>query len=215
MTDSTPHANDPVAKAIAMLDMLTPDVRAKVLDRMDPSMRQRIQDRIDSTPENSRPHAAFSSDVARSQLMRESAQRINDRRLSEVEAVASGMDPLRSGAGADAHSDEPADPLAQLSRVHPAAVARAMQGERAEAWAIVLDRVNDNARNALLAYLDTGARDAITSARTKQDDLPIELRATIERAIARTIVPMALREQSYLLAASTPHTTGAQHGTAV
>ena len=215
MTDTTSHTNDPVAKAIAMLDMLTPEVRAKVLDRMDPSMRQRIQDRIDSTPDNARPHAGFSSDIARSQLMRESAQRINERRVADAEATASGMDPLRAGASDTVSSEDPADPLAQLSRVHPAAVARAMQGERAEAWAIVLDRVNTNARNALLAYLDAGVRESIASARSKQEDLPIELRATIERAIARTIVPMALREQSHLLAASAPHINGARHGAAV
>lgn len=216
MTQDTPTSTaDPVAKAIAMLDMLTPDVRENVLDRMDPAMRQRIQDRIESTPDGSRPHAGFSSDVTRSQLMRESAARIQERRIVEAERVADHLDPIKTTDGVEVAPAMPADPLEQLSRVHPAAVARAMQGERAEAWAIVIDRLNDNARGALMMYLDRTAQQAISDARARQHELPIQLLATIERAIARTIVPMALREQAHMMPSPPPHTTGARHGAAI
>ncbi len=65
----------------------------------------------------------------------------------------------------------PADPLDRLRELHPAAIARAMQGERAEAWAIVLGRLDDNARAALQLYLDATARTAIEDARDRQEEL--------------------------------------------
>jgi hypothetical protein len=89
-----------------------------------------------------------------------------------------------------------------------------MQGERAEAWAIVLDRLESNARQALETYLDPAARNAIARARERQAQLRVESPAlirTIETAIARTIVKAALREHQILL--STP--SGAPHGAAV
>jgi hypothetical protein len=216
MMDSPPHTTDPVAKAIAMLNMLSAEVRQQVLDRMDPEMRQRIQDRVDSTPASGRPHGDFSSDVERSRLVRETAERMQQRQMSRADMLAHQLDPSRAtGTAALDQPSAPLDPLDQLSTIHPAAIARAMQGERAEVWALVLDRMQDRARRALLAYLDTAGQTSIDDARSRQQELPIQLRATIERAVARTVVPMALREQAYLLGTSTPHLTGAGHGTAV
>lgn len=227
--ESNAPAGDPVAKAIAMLEMLTPDVREQVLGRMSPEMRERIEARIESTPEGSRPHQHFSSDVmARSQLVRETARRIEQRRVQDADITADELTPshgvMAPGSLAGAPMPQrprrsaaaPSDPLSQLATVHPAALARAMQGERAEAWAIVLDRVTENVRAALLMYLDAQAQESIDQARRKQQDLPIQLRATIERAITCTVVPRALREHQMLFTPTpTPPHNGAGYGTAV
>lgn len=104
-----------------------------------------------------------------------------------------------------------ADPLDSLKVLHPAAIARAMQGERAEAWALVLDRLDINARAALQMYLDPAARAAIEDARARQAELAAtapQLVQTIEAAIARTVVPRAMREHHQLLS-TTPLTWNA------
>jgi len=95
------------------------------------------------------------------------------------------------------------DPLSQLASVHPAALARAMQGERAEAWAMVLDKLDANVRAALEMYLDTNAREAIETARIAQTGLAPQLAVTIERAIARTVVPRAMREHRQIFSPNT------------
>jgi flagellar motor switch protein FliG len=192
-------ASDPVAKAVAMLQMLAPEVRESVLGKMAPELRERVETRLNSMPEGSSPDIA-----AQRRLLRETAQRLADRRLKEAEETADSLDPVskRKADNERVHGVVPEainqDPLDKLRNVHPAALARAMQGERAEAWALVLDHVNDNVRIALQQYLDTAAREAIETARTKQEGLAQQLRETIERAIARTVVPRALREQRLL-----------------
>ena len=247
MTDSpATEAVDPVAKAIAMLDLLSPDVRAQVLSKMAPEMRERVESRIASTPEGARPYGGFSDDVAaKRRLMREVAQGLQNQRVKTADNMAMmlgrepGDDddraslmsaaaadrpstPLPAGMGGPSTADTTAslrnpsppmsvdtnDPLAQLATVHPAALARAMQGERAEAWAMVLDKLDGNVRAALEMYLDHNARTAIETARVAQSDLAPQLAITIERAIARTVVPRAMREQRQLFS-PTPYPQGA------
>ena len=99
----------------------------------------------------------------------------------------------------------------RLRELHPAAIARAMQGERAEAWAIVLGRLDDNARAALQLYLDASARAAIEDARVRQEELAKNspaLLATVVAAIARTVVPRAMREHHALLSTTPLAWTG-------
>jgi hypothetical protein len=86
-----------------------------------------------------------------------------------------------------------------------------MQGERAEAWAIVLDRLDDTSRAALQLYLDPTARAAIEDARARQAELAASspaLIATIVAAIARTVVPRAMREHHQLLSTTPLAWTG-------
>ena len=114
------------------------------------------------------------------------------------------MAAILDGAAAGTAPGAPAsdDPLDRLRELHPAAIARAMQGERAEAWAIVLDRLDVNARAALQLYLDPTARTAIEEARSRQAELASSspaLLATVVAAIARTVVPRAMRENHQLL----------------
>ncbi|MBC7645411.1 MAG: hypothetical protein H7123_09800 [Thermoleophilia bacterium] len=243
MTDSTTSTSqgDPVAKAIAMLDLLSPEVREQVLSKMAPEMRERVQTRIDSTPEGARPHGGFSDDVAaKRRLMREVAQGLQNQRVKAADetadllALASSDDRAALAGNQDYDHSEPTplpaamggpvaaaprapsaratsnanDPLSQLASVHPAALARAMQGERAEAWAMVLDKLDANVRAALEMYLDGNAREAIETARIAQSGLPPQLAVTIERAIARTVVPRAMREQRMIFSPN-PHPQGA------
>jgi flagellar motor switch protein FliG len=188
-------ANDPIAKAIAMLEMLPEDTRQTVLARMDDATRSRVEARILET--QNRPHAAFTKDIAsQRRLMRETARRIQEERLhkAQEESDEALTNPI-------AAIDGELDPLAQLGALHPAAIARAMQGERAEAWAIVLDRLAGNARHALASYLDPAAHRAIEAARGQHQTLNDQNKTTIERAIARTIVPRAVREHNALMSA--------------
>jgi hypothetical protein len=119
---------------------------------------------------------------------------------SPLQSSPMGGAPARVGI---AHED----PLDALRALHPAAIARAMQGERAEAWAIVLDRLDVHARGALQTYLEPPARTAIEEARARQAELRAtapQLVDTIEAAIAKTVVPRAMREHHYLLSTSPP-----------
>ena len=216
-------ANDPIRAAAAKLELLSPETRDAVLSRMDEGLAQRIRDFIASQPEN-RPHGAFSTDVAtRRRLIHETADSVAHHRTTEADRMVqqlgtvpamspppgmAGMQQPPGGAGTQAAGS---DPLQQLRTLHPAAIARAMQGERAEAWAIVLDHLDMNARSALQLYLDATARAAIEDARERQAELAASspaLIATVVAAIARTVVPRAMREHHQLLSTTPLAWTG-------
>jgi hypothetical protein len=218
----------PVRAVAERLELLSPETRDQVLARMDPAIADRIREYMASQPDN-RPHGQFSNDVAtRKQLIHEMANRHQARQtetadrmveeLGNVPAMAQPvlpgqppMPPATSGMMGGAPAAAAAstgDPLEQLRDLHPAAIARAMQGERAEAWAIVLDRLDSNAKAALQLYLDGTARMAIEDARVRQQELAASspaLLATVVAAIARTVVPRAMREHHQLLS-TTPMT---------
>ncbi|MEO6867668.1 MAG: hypothetical protein ABI200_06570 [Gaiellales bacterium] len=223
-------ANDPVRNAAAKLELLSEETRESVLARMDPQVAQRIRDYIASQPD-SRPHGHFSTDVTtRRQLIHDMADRVATRRTAATDQMVAEMDgvpkmaqpgmpaqmpgqPPRPGADGSQQPAGSGDPLDQLRGLHPAAIARAMQGERAEAWAIVLDRLDVNARAALQLYLDATARTAIDDARARQADLAATspaLIATVVAAIARTVVPRAMREHHQLLSTTPLAWTGQQ-----
>lgn len=221
-----PLASDPIRTAAMRLELLSDETREQVLGRMDPELAQRIRDFMASQPDN-RPHGQFSTDVAtRRRLIHEMADRLaaqrtaeTDRMVEEFGAVPAMSQPVvpgqpprpAMGGAAAPQSAAPADPLDRLRELHPAAIARAMQGERAEAWAIVLDRLDVNARAALQLYLDATARAAIDEARTRQAELAERspaLLATVVAAIARTVVPRAMREHHQLLSTTPLAWTG-------
>lgn len=209
-------AEDPtmvaVRSAAEKLQLLSDETRESILGRMDPSNAERIRNYLASLTD--RPHGRFSSDLAqRRRLLHETANRIQTQRTvdadREVAQLARAASMPRSAAptaggfgGAPAQPEPPQDPLDRLRELHPAAIARAMQGERAEAWAIVLDRLGDTSRAALQLYLDASARAAIEEARQRQAELATSspaLLATVVAAIARTVVPRAMREHHQLL----------------
>jgi hypothetical protein len=217
-------AEDPtmvaVRAAAAKLELLSPDTRETVLGRMDDAIAQRIRDYMASQPDN-RPHGQFSTDVAtRRQMIHDMADRVQARRTAEADRMVEHLGTVPAMAGdvsapaAGAMPGQPAaptDPLDRLRELHPAAIARAMQGERAEAWAIVLDRLDVNARAALQLYLDATARTAIEDARARQAELASSspaLLATVVAAIARTVVPRAMREHHQLLSTTPLAWTG-------
>lgn len=257
MTDATAvpaPAEDPVAKAITMLELLAPPAREAVLARMDPDVAGRIRSRMETSPERSTKHPDI---VQQRRALRELADRVQQGRIETADRAAAQLDaaiapdasaatmpggapgtgpghgagdqrPMefaraaaqggrgeRAGAAATIvpTTAAPVDPLDQLRSVHPAAIARAMQGERAEAWAIVLDRIDVSSRAALQLYLDPAARRAIDDARARQAQLrehaPALVR-TVEDAIARTVVPRAVRDHHLLLS-----TTSMMHHHAV
>ena len=202
-----------VKAAAAKLELLSPETRETVLGRMDDAVAQQIRDYMASQPDN-RPHGQFSTDIAtRRKMIHEMADRVQARRTAEADRMVEelGSVPAMAGdvraaapspMGAGAQPPMPSDPLDRLRELHPAAIARAMQGERAEAWAIVLDRLDVNARAALQLYLDGTARSAIEDARVRQAELAATspaLLATVVAAIARTVVPRAMREHHQLL----------------
>lgn len=220
-------ANDPVRQAAAKLELLSEETREQVLSRMDPAIAQRVRDMIVSMA-GSRPHNGFSTDVAtRRRMIHEMADGVASRTVAQtvdsLDALAPGAaSPTMAtpGLSAPAAGAQPggvqrpasSDPLEALRTLHPAAIARAMQGERAEAWAIVLDRLDANARAALQLYLDGTARTAIEEARARQAELQATspaLLGTIIVAIARTVVPRALREHNQLLTTSPMAWSGA------
>lgn len=220
MTHQPPANPDPIDKALRMLALLDDAGKAEVLNRMSPEQRQRIEQRLETTPDNARPHAAFSTDIAgQRRLLRQTAEEMYEEKMRRVrEAIAAdGLDPdlaVTAMQAGTASTAQLLDPLAELRFVHPAAIARAMQGERAEAWAIVLDRLDENARAALESYLDRDALAAIQQARLRQAELRATSSAiatTIEKAIGRTVVPIALREHQLLV---TNYPPGVPHGTA-
>ena len=209
-----------VRTAAAKLELLSPETREAVLAKMDDSIAQRIRDYLASQPDN-RPHGQFSTDIAtRRQMIHEMADRVHARRTAEADRMVEqlGTVPAMAGdvtapmGGAPAgQAPTSADPLDRLRELHPAAIARAMQGERAEAWAIVLDRLDVNARAALQLYLDATARAAIEDARVRQAELATSspaLLATVVAAIARTVVPRAMREHHQLLSTTPLAWTG-------
>ncbi len=219
---AAPVADDPtlvaVRAAAAKLEMLSPETRETILGRMTPEHAERIRAYLASLTD--RPHGEFSQDVAeRRRLLHETANRVSARRTTDVdrevrELARDGARPRARTAGTQ--PVEPAiDPMDRLRDLHPAAIARAMQGERAEAWAIVLDRLDDNARAALQLYLDPSARAAIEDARARQAELAHTapaLLATVVAAIARTVVPRAMREHHQLLSTTPLAWTGAADG---
>ncbi|MCW2973325.1 MAG: hypothetical protein JWN72_1598 [Thermoleophilia bacterium] len=215
----------PERRAAEHLQLLSAEARDKVLDSMDPDIAQRVRDQLASMSD--RPHADFAQDVLnKRRMLREMEERIFAQKVASGEAAsmqaerAAAMPTAMPGQPAPqaplhqspayggmqepamAQAQAPVDPLELLRTLHPAAIARAMQGERAEAWAIVLDRLDTNARAALQLYLDGSARLAIDDARTRQAELAATapaLISTIEAAIARTVVPRAMREHHQLL----------------
>jgi hypothetical protein len=214
-----------VRAAAEKLELLSPETRETVLSRMDGAIAQRIRDYLASLPD--RPHGQFTQDVAeRRRMLHDTANRIqstravkSDAELAQLEELAarpsSTMSAAMGGAptpiGDAKQPAEPSDPLDRLRELHPAAIARAMQGERAEAWAIVLDRLDVNARAALQLYLDASARAAIEDARTRQAELAQSspaLLATVVAAIAKTVVPRAMREHHQLLSTTPLAWTG-------
>lgn len=228
MPDASPTTN-PVRLAAERLELLSPATREQILERMDPAIAQQVRDYLTSLPDN-RPHGSFSNDVAtRRELINQMANGAHQRRSEGAEdelrslAVASPEAPATpaittfagSAPGAPAQPARPAvaptDPLDRLRALHPAAIARAMQGERAEAWAIVLDRLDANPRAALQLYLDGSARLAIEDARARQAELEATspaLLETIVSAIATTVVPRAMREHQQLLSTTPLAWTG-------
>lgn len=209
-------AEDPrlvaVRAAAEKLQLLSEETRETILARMDPSIADDIRRYLSSLSD--RPHRQFSADLAqRRRLLHETANRIQSQRTAEAErevaqlaraaAAPQGMPAATGGTGGMPDQPQaPQDPLDRLRELHPAAIARAMQGERAEAWAIVLDRLDDTARAALQLYLDASARTAIEEARQRQAELATSspaLLATVVAAIARTVVPRAMREHHQLL----------------
>ncbi len=221
-TASSDHAADsPISKALALLQMLEPENRATVLDRMDPALRARVEQAMmdPEAAESARPHGSFSDSIAqRRALMREAAQRMHERRLSDAEqAAADSMQAATAGTTAqtgdgsvgmaDTGDQSPTagarvasvNPAAALHGMHPAAVARALQGERPEVWAMVLDMLEGPTRQALESYLDPAARQAIDQARISMASLPGAMRDAVLRAIQVTVVPAALREQQWLM----------------
>lgn len=201
-----------VRTAAEKLQLLGAETRETILSRMDPIHADRIRDYLASLTD--RPHGQFSADLAqRRRLLHDTANRIQARRTTEADrevaelaraaATPHGVSSTMGGiAGAPAQPEGPQDPLDRLRDLHPAAIARAMQGERAEAWAIVLDRLDVNARAALQLYLDASARAAIEDARQRQAELATSspaLLSTVVAAIARTVVPRAMREHHQLL----------------
>jgi hypothetical protein len=219
---ATSSAQDPVSEAVARLQLLSPEARETVLNKLDPAIAERISMRLSSLPD--RPHSDFSNDIAqRRQMLRELAHRVHARRANEAdhdtaELIELAAQPAGTGApvgastpmgvgGAPSANAAPGaaastNALDTLRTLHPASIARALQGERAEAWAIVLDRLDTNAQTALGMYLDATATAAIAEARERQRELAEsspQLVATIEAAIARTVVPRAMREQQMLL----------------
>ena len=203
-----------VRAAAAKLELLSPETRESVLAKMDGGIAQRIRDYLASQPDN-RPHGQFSTDLAtRRQMIHEMADRVHARRTAEADKMVAHMEHVPVMAGDVAVPGQPAastDPLDRLRELHPAAIARAMQGERAEAWAIVLDRLDVNARAALQLYLDATARTAIEDARMRQAELASSspaLLATVVAAIARTVVPRAMREHHQLLSTTPLAWTG-------
>jgi hypothetical protein len=212
-------ANDPVRIAAQKLELLSPETRETVLAQMDPEVAERIRLHLASQPD--RPHGQFSTDIAaRRQMIHEVADRVTSRRTVQADRLVEelGNVPAMAQPVLPGHAAQPAtptassaDPLDQLRTLHPAAIARAMQGERAEAWAIVLDRLDTNARAALQLYLDGTARTAIEDARARQAELAATspaLIATIVAAIARTVVPRAMREHHQLLSTTPLAWTG-------
>lgn len=186
--------------AIQTLKLLGEDARTKVLERIDPERRPRMLELLRQADGESYD---MSMDERR-RLVRETSARMYASKVKAADATA-----LELGAGgaprtavAPAETPGASHPLDALRSTHPAALARAMQGERAEAWALVLDRLEPNSQSALRMYLDEDARVAIEQARSHQLHLAPALRATIERAIAQTIVPAALREHARLLTSS-------------
>ncbi|MCB0877533.1 MAG: hypothetical protein KDC46_00930 [Thermoleophilia bacterium] len=221
-----------VRAAAAKLEMLSDETREMVLSKMDPARAERIRDYLASMPD--RPHGQFSMDVAeRRKLLHETANSLSARRTADADAEVRelareaahrspsnanqgspmGVSPTLGGAPpmGVAPNAPAVDPLDRLRELHPAAIARAMQGERAEAWAIVLGRLDDNARAALQLYLDASARAAIEDARVRQEELAKNspaLLATVVAAIARTVVPRAMREHHALLSTTPLAWTG-------
>jgi hypothetical protein len=213
----------PEARAAEHLQLLSPEARDKVLDSMDPAIAERIRMQLTSMVD--RPHADFANDVAtRRRMLRQMEERIYAAKVAAGDRATDGLDraaamptPMEGApmaapmptyaqgspaAPAPMQPAAPQQPLDMLRSLHPAAIARAMQGERAEAWAIVLDHLDTNARAALQLYLDGSARTAIEDARARQAELAATAPAlvgTIEAAIARTVVPRALREHHQLL----------------
>ncbi|MCW2928500.1 MAG: hypothetical protein JWM86_2468 [Thermoleophilia bacterium] len=222
MTAAEQLANDPVRNAAAKLELLSEATREQVLAKMDPSIADRIRQQIASS---TRPHGDFSTDVAtRRRMINDLAGRVQAQKTAQVDRMVEelahvpAMAPQQIGGGVPQPMAQPAAPNGQpaayahpldaLRELHPAAIARAMQGERAEAWSIVLERLDDNARAALQLYLDSTARTAIEDARQRQAELAASspaLLATIVAAIARTVVPRAMREHHQLLS-TTPLT---------
>lgn len=215
-------ANDPIRTAAMRLELLSDDTREQVLSRMEPQIAEKIRNFLASLPDN-RPHGQFSTDVAtRRRLIHEMADRVAAQRTAEADRMVQQLgtvpamsepvlpgQPPRPAGGTPAGA--PGDPLDRLRELHPAAIARAMQGERAEAWAIVLDRLDVNARAALQLYLDATARAAIDDARARQAELAETapaLLATVVAAIARTVVPRAMREHHQLLSTTPLAWTG-------
>lgn len=204
-----------VRTAAEKLELLSPETRETVLSRMDGAIAQRIRDYLASLPD--RPHGQFTQDVAeRRRMLHETANRIQSTRTMQADQDVAHLDDraARSTSTMPTGAMQPAapsDPLDQLRDLHPAAIARAMQGERAEAWAIVLDRLDVNARAALQLYLDASARTAIEDARTRQAELAQSspaLLATVVAAIAKTVVPRAMREHHQLLSTTPLAWTG-------
>jgi hypothetical protein len=207
-----------IRQAAEKLELLSPETRESVLAKMDAGIADDIRRHIASQPDN-RPHGQFSTDLAtRRQMIHEMADRVHARRTAEADKMVEHMEyvPVMAGdvtppAGGAAGQAASADPLDRLRELHPAAIARAMQGERAEAWAIVLDRLDPNARAALQLYLDATARTAIEDARIRQAELKVtspQLLDTVVAAIARTVVPRAMREHHQLLSTTPLAWTG-------
>jgi hypothetical protein len=208
----TPLSNNPVDRAVALLQALPQESREKVLSHMDEEHRALIEEKLTKL----RPHQEFTDSVTRGRhmaeqrkLMRTAIMGIHKR---ETERVQQANEYSHGGGtpGAAEDAQAPIDALDHLRDIHPAALAKAMQGERAEAWALVLRRLSPTSRDVLMSFIDEPARVAIHHAEQEQQQLPESLRRTAERALRHTVVPRALREQQLLMQAplSTMRPTG-------
>ena len=120
-----------VSKAIALLSSLDRETRDQVLSRMPEAQQRHLRDVL-SGDKGGTPTSP--NITAQRTAMRETVSRMSERNIAEADreiAAVAGIRPY------DGQGPAP-NPLGRLATVHPAALARALQGERAEAWAMVL-----------------------------------------------------------------------------
>lgn len=170
------------------MQMLDETTREQVLGRLPAAHRDALREATGSNGEMAENR----------RFMREAVLNIHERNSENLaESVHASLTAIEEPVAA-------AGPLDALRDVHPAALALAMQGERAEAWAVVLHHLADNSRAALVGYLDPEARRSIAHAQRRQAQLAPQLQATATRAIAQAIVPRALQEHRRIMASRPP-----------
>lgn len=184
---------------MSLLRMLDEEKRLEVLQRLPEAQRDQLRERMESELGTGTKTGAAPDDrdiATQRRMIRETAVRVQERVMDRI--ASENERSLTGGEAAEV------DPLDHLREVHPAALAKAMQGERAEAWAMVLTRLEEPSRLAIMSYLDHEARQAIAMAHEHQRNLPEALRRTAERAIRQAVLPRALKEHQMLMVAPYP-----------